>query len=135
MSRLSSSKRLYASLTARDLRCVYTGHDAEGRFMTAIGAKSAMVRRYSQFSLHPTPAPARVIAEERVLYLWPHLGIRRREEGVAVKGSGAPIKRSIRCSYLRSYLSLSSTHASGICVHVCGNERIFREVRCTLDEA
>lgn len=82
--------------------------------------------RYSQFSLHHTPAPARVIAEERVLYLRPHLGTRWREEGVAVKGSGAPIKRSIRCSYLRSYLSLSSTHAEYLCVNprTCMRKRV-----------
>lgn len=48
----------------------YTGHDVEGRFMTAIEAKSAIVAgeavsRYSQFSLYHTPAPARITERKR----------------------------------------------------------------------
>lgn len=68
--------------------------------MTAIAAKSDVVAvavcGCSQFSLYHTPAPARVIAEERESFIYDRASV----QGVTVKGSGAPIKRSIRCSYL-----------------------------------
>lgn len=93
--------------------------------MTAIAAKSAVVTvalcarvcGCSQFSLYHTPAPARVITEERESFIYGRASVQE----VTVKGSGAPIKRSIRCSYLHSYLSPGSTRVSRARARACAN--------------